>query len=150
VTPEIDRSKPIFEQPGDVAMRAVCETDAGIIVRGARSIATFGPFANEILILPSHVRVPLVADAESYILGFAVPVATAGVRLICRPSLAKYTGRALDNPLSSRMDEMDAVVCSKTPYVPWERVFLYRNLEAAANIRKAGSGQTMHQSGTKA
>ena len=90
VTPEIDRSKPIFEQPGDVAMRAVRETDAGIVVRGARSVATLGPFANEILVLPSHVRVPLAADAESYILGFAVPVATEGVRLICRPSLAKF------------------------------------------------------------
>jgi aromatic ring hydroxylase len=130
-------------------MKAVRETDGGIFVSGARSVATLGPFANEILILPSLVRVPLVADAESYILGFAVPVATAGVRLICRPSLAAQSGRVLDHPLSARMDEMDAVVWFDNAFVPWERVFLYRNLDAAASIRKVGSGHTMHQSGTK-
>jgi aromatic ring hydroxylase len=63
VTPEIDKSKPIFAQPGDIAMKVVRETDAGIFVEGARSIATLAPFANEILIFPSPARIAPSEDS---------------------------------------------------------------------------------------
>lgn len=149
VTPEIDKSKPIFAQPGDVAMKVVRETDSGIVVAGARSIATFAPFANEVLIFPSPGRIGPAEDAARYIVGFAVPVATGGVRMICRPSLVVRGARVIDHPLSARMDEMDAVVWFDDVFVPWERVFLYRDIETANRVRVLAAAHGMHQTNTK-
>jgi aromatic ring hydroxylase len=81
--------------------------------------------------------------------GFAVPVATAGLRMICRPSLIVPDARVTDHPLSARMDEMDAVVWFDNVFVPWERVFLYRDLEAANRIRALAASHGMHQTNTK-
>jgi aromatic ring hydroxylase len=39
VSPDIDKRKQMFEQPGDMVMRVVRESDAGIYVSGARSVA---------------------------------------------------------------------------------------------------------------
>jgi 4-hydroxyphenylacetate 3-monooxygenase oxygenase component len=149
VTPEIDKSKPIFAQPGDIAMKVVRETDTGIIVSGARSIATLAPFADEILIFPSPARIAPSEDSARYVVGFAVPVATPGLRVICRPSLVMPGARVTDHPLSARMDEMDAVVWFDNVLVPWERVFLYRDLEAANRIRMLAASHGMHQTNTK-
>ena len=149
VTPEIDKSKPIFAQPGDIAMKVVRETDGGIVVAGARSIATLAPFANEILIFPSPARIAPAEESARYVVGFAVPVATPGLRMICRPSLAVPGARVIDHPLSARMDEMDAVVWFDDVLIPWERVFLYRDLEAANRIRGLATAHGMHQTNTK-
>jgi 4-hydroxyphenylacetate 3-monooxygenase oxygenase component len=149
VTPEIDKSKPIFAQPGDIAMKVVRESDDGIIVAGARSIATLAPFANEILIFPSPARIAPSEESARYVVGFAVPVATAGVRMICRPSLVVPGARVIDHPLSARMDEMDAVVWFDDVFVPWERVFLYRDWEAANRVRSLAAPHGMHQTNTK-
>ncbi len=66
VSPDFDKRKQMFEQPGDMVMRVVRESDAGIYVPGARSVATLGPLANEVLIMPAAAKFPLVADAEAY------------------------------------------------------------------------------------
>ena len=46
-------------------------------------------------------------------------------------SAAPYAsaGRAADYPLSSRFDESDSYVVFDNVFVPWERVFIYRNVE---------------------
>jgi 4-hydroxyphenylacetate 3-monooxygenase oxygenase component len=145
VTPDVDKSKMLYEQPADVAMRVVKENDAGIFVTGARSVATLGPLASEILVLPSPTKFPTDEEAKPYAVGFATPAGVPGLKMICRPSLAT-AGRAADNPLSVRMDEMDAVLWFDNVFVPWERVFIHRNLKATARAGAHGA----HQSSSRA
>lgn len=109
---------------GKVALQIVKETDAGIVVNGARLLATLGPHADEIEVFPSTL---LTASPENlpFAFAFAIPVATRGVRLICRDSYDLQQSH-FDAPLASRFEEMDAVVVFDNVLVPWERVFMYR------------------------
>jgi len=128
--PQVDRSKNVAAQAKDLAVKAVKETDAGIIVRGARMLATLGALADEILVFsaPSYA-LPQTEEARPYALGFMLPVATKGMRLICRPSVMHQSGTPLlDHPLSSRFDESDCMVVFDDVLVPWERVFCYRDI----------------------
>ncbi len=107
-----------------VALHVVRETDAGIVVRGARLLATLGPHADEIEVFPSTL---LTASEENlpFAFAFSVPVATPGIRLICRDTY-DHEKPVFDAPLASRFEEMDAVVVFEDVLVPWERVFMYR------------------------
>jgi 4-hydroxyphenylacetate 3-monooxygenase oxygenase component len=149
VSPDIDKRKQMFEQPGDMVMRVVRESDAGIYVSGARSVATLGPLANEVLIMPAAAKFPLVDDAEAYAVGFAVAIDTPGMKMICRPSLPAK-GHVANDPLTARMDEMDAVLWFDECFIPWERVFMYRNIKAVESAMKSPSGpHGSHQSATR-
>jgi 4-hydroxyphenylacetate 3-monooxygenase oxygenase component len=121
MNPQVDRSRPEAEQAmGQVSLHKVGETSDGILVRGARMLATLAPFADELLIYPgSDIR----PQDGRYALSFAVPIATPGLRFICRDSYSKRRD-PYDYPLSSRFDEMDAVVIFDNVKIPRERVFL--------------------------
>ena len=108
-----------------VALQVVKETDAGIVVSGARLLATLGPHADEIEVFPSTL---LKANDENmpFAFAFAIPTNTKGIRLICRDSYDEGKSH-FDAPLSSRFEEMDAVVIFDNVLVPWERVFMYRD-----------------------
>ena len=63
-------------------------------------------------------------DNVPFAFAFAIPIATKGLKLICRDSYD--TGQSnFDAPLSSRYEEMDAVVIFENVLVPWERIFMY-------------------------
>jgi 4-hydroxyphenylacetate 3-monooxygenase len=108
-----------------VALQVVKETDAGIVVNGARLLATLGPHADEIEVFPSTL---LKAAEENlpFAFAFALPVNTRGLRMICRDSY-DHLKTHFDAPLASRFEEMDAVVTFDNVLVPWERVFMYRD-----------------------
>lgn len=131
------------------ALRPVRETSAGVVVRGARILATLGPFADEIAVYSP--RVALHADGHSpFALSFAIPCATPGLRFLCRDSFD--TGRSrFDHPLASRFDEMDCVVFFDDVLVPWERVFLLGDVDL---LNKTGvvthfSAHSAHQGAAK-
>ena len=129
--PQINRSLSIAELPDPyMAVGVVDHTSDGVIVRGAKLLATLAPFADEIF---TPVYRPLRPDMEEdrkYCIGFAVPVATPGLRFICRPS--HDLGRPLaEYPLSGQYDEMDALAIFDDVLIPWERVFLYDDIELA-------------------
>ena len=108
----------------EVALHVVKETDAGIIVKGARLLATLGPTADEIEVFPST----LLRGSEENIpfaFAFALPIATPGLKLIARDTY-DHGKSTFDAPLSSRFEEMDAVVIFDNVLVPWERLFMYR------------------------
>jgi 4-hydroxyphenylacetate 3-monooxygenase len=85
-------------------------------------LATLAPYSDELMVFPSPSRTA-PSDAPRYAFAFSVPVATPGLRFICRESFD--LGRsAFDHPLASRYEEMDAVVIFEEVVVPWERVFL--------------------------
>ena len=79
--------------------------------------------ADEIEVFPSTV-LKATPDNIPFAFAFAIPIATKGLRLICRDSydLGKSN---FDAPLSSRYEEMDAVVIFDNVLVPWERIFMY-------------------------
>ena len=106
-----------------VALQVVKETDAGIIVNGARLLATLGPLADEIEVFPSTV-LKATPDNIPFAFAFALPIATKGLRLICRDSYDMGKSN-FDAPLSSRYEEMDAVIVFDNVLVPWERIFMY-------------------------
>lgn len=107
-----------------VALQIVRETDSGIVVNGARLLATLGPHADEIEVFPSTL---LKASEENlpFAFAFTIPTNAPGVRMICRDTY-DHDKSHFDAPLASRFEEMDAVVVFDNVLVPWERVFMYR------------------------
>lgn len=99
-----------------VALQIVKETDAGIIVNGARLLATLGPHADEIEVFPSTL---LKASEENipFAFAFAIPSNTRGIRMICRDTY-DHGKSNFDAPLASRFEEMDAVVIFNNVLVP--------------------------------
>ena len=122
VDPQIDRSTGVANQE---ALRVVKETDAGLLVRGARMLSTLAPVSDELWVGPYMPRKP---GEEDYALSFSIPVATSGLRFICREPYD--TGRSpYDRPLSGRFDEGDAIALFDDVLVPWDRVFAARDVE---------------------
>ncbi|AGT32693.1 hypothetical protein M493_12230 [Geobacillus genomosp. 3] len=144
IDPQVDRGKPPSEQPDEYTyLGVVKETDAGIIVRGAKMLATAGPYADEMLVWPFHLRKPTEKDYK-YAISFAIPMNTPGVRLIAREPFTRSS--VYDHPLASRFDELDGVVVFDDVLVPWERVFIYQDVERVNTIWKLNSNAfTGHQ-----
>jgi len=126
VPPQIDRSKPAHKQSDPTLYAGVVkERDDGIVISGAQQLATGGPLSDYIHLSCIH---PLQPGDENYANCLAVPVGAEGVKLYPRRPFAR-AGNAFDYPLSSRFDESDAYVVFDNVFVPWERVFIYRNVE---------------------
>jgi 4-hydroxyphenylacetate 3-monooxygenase len=132
--PQVDRSKSVENQDKDLAAKVVKETDAGIVVRGARMVSTLCAYSHEIVVMPP-ASVRTGPGAEPYAFGFSIPVATSGLRFICRPSLVHQNAASpMDFPLSSRLDETDGMVIFNDVLVPWERVFIHRDPEMCNGV----------------
>ena len=129
VPPQIDRSKPAHKQ-SDPALYAgvVKERDDGIVISGAQQLATAGAISDLIHLSCIH---PLQPGDENYANCVAVPVNAPGVRLYPRRPFAIGATNSFDYPLSSRFDESDSYVVFDNVFVPWERVFIYRNIEVS-------------------
>lgn len=128
VNPPVDRHKPV-EEVGDVYMHVERETDAGIVVSGAKVVATGSAFTHVNFI--AHYG-PLPIKDKKFALIFVVPMDAKGVKLISRASyefIAAKTGSPFDYPLSSRLDENDAILVFDNVLVPWENVFVYGDVE---------------------
>ena len=127
VPPQIDRSKPAHKQ-SDSALYAgvVKERDDGIVIAGAQQLATAGPFSDYVYLSCIH---PLQPGDENYANGLVVPINAPGLRLYPRRPFALSAASAADYPLSSRFDESDCYVVFDNVFVPWEHVFIYRNIE---------------------
>lgn len=142
--PQVDRSRAASEQPEEhIALTAVEETSDGVIVRGARQLATLAPFCDELLVYSYY---PLREDEPQHALMFTIPIATPGLRLICRERLDLNLG-AFNHPLASRFEEMDAVVIFDDVLVPWERLYCYRNVAIHNHAMQATClrGHSTHQ-----
>jgi 4-hydroxyphenylacetate 3-monooxygenase oxygenase component len=149
INPQVDRSRPEAEQAmGQVSLHKVGETSGGIVVRGARMLATLAPFADELLVYPgSDIR----PQDGRYALSFAVPIATPGMRFVCRDSFSRQRD-PFDYPLSSRFDEMDAVVIFDDVEIASERVFLDGDTIGYSEVitDTGWRGHIMHQAFTRA
>jgi 4-hydroxyphenylacetate 3-monooxygenase len=130
--PKGDRSKRPQDQDPDMLLHVVKETDAGIIVRGAK-YETAAAYANQAFTKPTIAN---WGDAElsDYAVGFVCDLGSPNLKFICRTGFA---GRAPaeDYPLSNKFDEVDMLVIFDDVLIPWENVLFYRHTKAATFIR---------------
>lgn len=135
--PKGDRSKPPQDQDPDMLVHVVKETDAGIIIRGAK-YETAAAYANQAFLKPTIAN---WGDSKlsNYALGCIVNMNAPGVKHICRTG---FTNRApaRDYPLSNKFDEVDTIVILDNVLIPWDDVLFYQHTRAAAFIR-----QTLHR-----
>jgi 4-hydroxyphenylacetate 3-monooxygenase len=150
INPQANRSVGASEQVDPfLAAGVVKETDSGLLLRGCRMLATLAPFSEEITVFPSTV-LKEQSNVSRYAYAFSIPSNTLGLKFICREPLD--TGRSrYDHPLSSRFEELDAIVIFDDVLVPWERVFLYGDNELCNNVYgKTGAVvHMMHQVAAK-
>jgi 4-hydroxyphenylacetate 3-monooxygenase len=133
----------------DTALRVVRETDAGVIVKGSRVLATLGPISDEIAVYSPRLR-NMGEGHSPYALNFAIPCDTPGLRFLCRESFD--LGRShFDHPLGSRFEEMDSIVFFDDVLVPWERVFLLGDVDLVNDTALATHSHihTAHQGAAK-
>ena len=123
-----------------VALTVVKETDAGIVVRGSRILATLGPLSDEIAVYPTRTHM-LGPESWRQAFSFAIPNSTPGVKFICRESF-DYGRSGFDHPLGSRFEEMDCIVFFDDVLVPWERVFLLGDVDMCNNYGLATQSTT--------
>lgn len=130
--PKGDRSKAPRAQDPDVLLRVVRETDAGIVVRGAK-FETAAAYANQAFVKPT-IGDWGDAHLSDYAVGFLARMGAQGIKHICRSS---FVGRGSpeDYPLGNRFDEIDTMIIFDDVLVPWEDVFFYRHVRAASFIR---------------
>ena len=126
----------ILEDRTDIGLAVVKETDAGIVVNGARVLATLAPLSEEIALYPTTSHMLPGSAPERYSFAFAIPNSTPGLKFQCRESYD--LGRShFDHPLGSRFEEMDAIAFFDNVLVPWERVFLLNDVELCNNLQIA-------------
>ena len=133
IHPPVDRDRPPNEV-GDVCAHVEQETDAGLIISGAKVVATGSALTNYTFVA-HHGLIPV--QDRNFAIVFMLPTNTPGVKFLCRTSYemtATVMGSPFDYPLSSRLDENDAVFIMDRVLVPWENVFVYGDIEKANNF----------------
>jgi 4-hydroxyphenylacetate 3-monooxygenase len=130
VHPTIDRAKPAHQQSEPYLYAgAASERAGGIVVRGAQMLGTGSVMSDYIFVT---VILPLKPGDEDYAISCVVPNHAPGLKLYPRRPYALGVTSVFDYPLSSRFDESDALVVFDDVFVPWDDVFIYKNIELTA------------------
>jgi len=130
--PKGDRSKRPQDQDPDMLVHVVKETDAGIVIRGAK-YETAAAYSNQAFLKPTIAN---WGDSKlsDYAVGCIVKMDAPGVKHICRAGFAGK-GSVEDYPLSNKFDEVDTLMILDNVLIPWEDVLFYQHTRAAAFIR---------------
>jgi 4-hydroxyphenylacetate 3-monooxygenase len=123
VHPPVDRTRPP-DEVADVCVHVEKETDAGLVVSGAKVVATGSALTHYNFV--AHYGLPI--RKKEFGVVFIVPMNAPGLKLVCRQSyemVAAHMGSPFDYPLSSRFDENDAIMIFDHVLVPWENLFVY-------------------------
>ncbi len=122
VHPPVDRHLP--NESVDVFVQVEKETDQGLVISGAKVVATGAALTQYTFV--AHYNV--VHEQKKFSPIFIVRNNAPGVKFICRGSYefnSAVIGSPFDYPLSSRMDENDAILILDKVLVPWEDVLMY-------------------------
>jgi 4-hydroxyphenylacetate 3-monooxygenase len=110
----------------ETQLHIVEKTNNGVLVSGARVLATLAPFSDELAVYPNQS----MPDASwRHALSFTIRTDTPGLKFICRDSVSLPDNR-FDHPLSGRFDEQDAFVIFDNVEVPRDRIFIDGNIAA--------------------
>ncbi|ARJ38762.1 4-hydroxyphenylacetate 3-monooxygenase [Sporosarcina ureae] len=130
ITPQVNRSQAAFTTSDEpISAKIVDKTAAGLIIKGAKLLATQGGVTDEVLVFST----PSFLGDSDEAFAFSIPSRTEGLRFLCRESFVGGNS-TFNYPLSSRFEEMDAVVVFDNVLVPWERVFFHHNKEVASEF----------------
>ncbi|ARM75519.1 4-hydroxyphenylacetate 3-hydroxylase family protein [Acidianus manzaensis] len=131
VAPMYDRSRPPsqWEDPY-IQVGIVEEKPEGVIVRGASMISTAGPYAEMLWYLPNIRR-----DTDPrYALYFSIPANTKGVKFLSRRGFQPREGGEFEYPISSKLDESDAILIFDNVLVPWDRIIFFKKPELIEDL----------------
>ncbi len=127
IPPQIDRSTTAHGWSEELLQVGVLkEQDGGIVVRGSQMLGTATAVSDWLFV--SCIK-PLTPQDERYALSFVLPLSTSGLKVYCRRPYASSQPSRFDYPLSTRFDETDALIVFDDVFVPWENVFVYRDVE---------------------
>ena len=130
INPQVNRSSSYLENSTKIiTAQTIQKNDDGIVVKGARLLATQGGITDELIVFPTF----LASYNKDFAYAFSIPSNTPGLRFICRESF-RYKESVFDHPLGSQFDEIDAIVVFDNVTVPWDRVFCYQNPEISEKI----------------
>ena len=130
VTPQVNRSQSYFERSDEpIAAKVIDRNEDGIVIKGARLLATQGGLTDEVLVFSA----PRFFMDQNEAYAFSIPSDTKGLKFICRDTFVGGESH-FDHPLSSRFEEMDTIIVFDEVLVPWNRVFFYDNVDAATDF----------------
>ncbi|AZB44240.1 4-hydroxyphenylacetate 3-monooxygenase, oxygenase component [Bacillus sp. FJAT-42376] len=143
INPQMNRASSYYDsnhQP--VAAKVVKKTSSGLVIKGARLLATEGGMTDEVLVFPSGGG----AQSKEFAFSFSIPSNTKGLSFLCRESFSQGES-SFNYPLSSRFEEMDTVIMFDNVLVPWDRVFFYHRPDLAGKMFSESSfaPQALHQ-----
>jgi 4-hydroxybutyryl-CoA dehydratase/vinylacetyl-CoA-Delta-isomerase len=138
-----DRSlRPSAQPDPDMYVRIVKETDAGIIVRGAKAHQTGCINSHEILVMPT---IAMKEEDKDYAVSFAIPVETEGIVYIYgRQSMDT---RKLEEGTCGEIDRgnvcyggQEILIVFEDVFVPRERIFMCREHEFSGSLVERFAG----------
>ncbi|MDY0406790.1 4-hydroxyphenylacetate 3-monooxygenase, oxygenase component [Virgibacillus sp. 179-BFC.A HS] len=126
VNPQVNRAQFYFEETEEpIAAKVIEKNEKGIVIKGARLLATQGGITDEIVVISAGG-----AQDKANGFAFSIPSNSKGLKFIARESFVRGDS-SFNYPLSSRYEEMDAIVVFDNVLVPWDRVFFYDNIEVS-------------------
>lgn len=134
VNPPVDRNKELSEVR-DIYLHVEKETDKGLIMSGAKVVATSSALTHYTFV--GNNNTPLPIKTRDFAFLCMVPSGAPGVKFLCRASYemgAAVMGSPFDYPLSSRFDENDSIVVFDKVLVPWENVLAYGDIDKINNF----------------
>jgi 4-hydroxybutyryl-CoA dehydratase / vinylacetyl-CoA-Delta-isomerase len=117
----------------DLYLHVVSESADGIVVRGAKTHTSASANANEMVVLPTRA---MGADDADFAIAFALPLETPGLSLYVSPFSAGERD-PFEFPVSSRAKMLETLTVFDDVFVPWERVFLYKEPQLAGPLALA-------------
>ncbi|MCK9362404.1 MAG: 4-hydroxyphenylacetate 3-hydroxylase family protein [Syntrophales bacterium] len=132
--PKGDRALAPSQQPDlDMFLHVVEERKDGIVVSGAKTHQTGAVNSHEIIVMPT---LTMREEDRDYAVSFALPSDTAGITYIMgRQSCdtRKLEGMTFDRG-NMHYGGHEALVVFDRVFVPWERVFMYKEYEFTTQL----------------
>ncbi|MBN2160984.1 MAG: 4-hydroxyphenylacetate 3-hydroxylase family protein [Spirochaetes bacterium] len=132
--PKGDRSLPPHKQPDpDMFLRVVDERKDGIVVRGAKAHQTGAVNSHEVIVMPT---ISMREEDRDYAVSFAMPSDAQGITYIM--GRQSCDTRKLEEGTIDRGNAVfgghEALIVFDDVFVPWERVFMYKEYEFAGRL----------------
>src|SRR4030043_440569 len=132
--PKGDRGLPPGKQADpDLYTHVVEERKDGIVVRGAKAHQTGAVNSHEIIVMPT---IAMREEDKDYAISFAVPSDTEGITYII--GRQSCDTRKLEEGTLDRGNQFygghEALVVFENVFVPWERVFMYKEYDFAGSL----------------
>ena len=126
-----DRAKrPSQQADPDLYLRVVEQRPDGVVVRGMKLHTSVAPNSHELIVLPTRA---MGADEQDWAIGFAIPMNTPGLRLICS-SFGDGPAQPGEHPITSEHKMMETLTVFDDVFVPNDRIFLNGEVEDAGKL----------------